>query len=106
MKCVGPDGNPGVAMHSHIKLNGKGDEKTRVPCYFQYHNTAFFGLARSDFALKHGNKKKDWKPPTEEECDINRELVRSVIQSRPAAPIPTPAVPAVDHGEVNWSHVV
>jgi hypothetical protein len=36
----------------------------RVPCYFQYHNTSFFGLARSDWRMS-GIKKSKFTIPDE-----------------------------------------
>ena len=107
MKCVGADGKAGVAMHSFLKLTGEAGEDTtkRVPCYFQYHNTSFFGLARSDYRLGK-KKKKDWVAPTQEEVNENRNRISRVLHTRPApAPAPPAATPPSDGG-INWRNVV
>ena len=106
MKCVGPDGNAGVAMHSFLKLTGQEDAK-RVPCYFQYHNTAFFGLARSDYKLQDG-KKKNWKAPTQQDIADNRAKIRQALLTRPRPKPPAVPSPTAMQAEtnVNWQNVV
>ena len=36
---------------------------TKSPCFIDYHNDVFFGLARGDFKF-FGALKADWQPPT------------------------------------------
>ena len=58
MKCKGPDGKKGVAMH----LN-KSDERS-LPCALLHHNTQFYGLSKNDHRLRGIKRKKDWTFPT------------------------------------------
>ena len=76
MKCVGPDGKKGVAMHRGVKEDGD-----KVPCAIHHHNTAFFGLSRNDHRLVAGGKrKKDWAFPSNQEMAEHAKEVKRVLQ--------------------------
>ena len=77
MRCKGPDGKAGVAMHSDVKLTGKGDDN--VPCYYHYHNTMSFGLAKSDYRMNGLAKKRDWKQASPEDTEMHYKKVRRVL---------------------------
>jgi len=98
MECVGPDGNKGVALH--VKAGGKHTaNKTSTPCFFHYHNTSFFGLAKNDHCLI-GKRKRDYSFPTEEEMIEHRKITKNILQPRvvplPTAPKAKTPAPAVD----------
>jgi len=92
MKCVGPDGRRGVALH--IKTH-KGDEKGAntfdVPCFYHCHNTSFFGLAKNDHKLV-GKRKCDYAFPTAEEMQNHRKETK-IILDPPVVPLPKPVAP-------------
>ena len=73
--CVGPDGKRGVAMHAAHSLT-KGDG---VACFFHYHNTHFYGLARNDFQIA-GIKKQKWCMPSKEEQTVHRRKVKTIYE--------------------------
>ena len=95
MKCIGPDGKQGVAMHRGVK---DGTEDT-VPCAIHHHNTSFFGLAKNDHKLVVGGKrKKDWQFPSAEEITNHAQEVKRVLQ--PACAQPEELTGGGDDGEV------
>ena len=103
MKCVGPDGKSGVALHAAPTTgNRKADH---VSCFFHYHNTSYFGLAREDYHM-HGIAKKDWSPTDEDKQRDHYKEIRRVLelpsgpllnstnQNRETTPARTPRPPA------------
>ena len=74
-KCIGPDGKAGVAMHSATHFGEGGG----IPCFFQHHNTAFFGLSRADCGLV-GVKKRAWKEPNAADLRKNYRKVQRLMQ--------------------------
>ena len=102
-----------VALHRHSKKEEGG-----VPCFFHYHNTDFFGLAKNDYYLA-GKRKKDWTFPTLEDQEEHRHQVRRIHHRRqesssrsstttttrrqlpplPAVPVRTPSSPDVNEPE-------
>ena len=46
-ECVGPDGKKGVAMH--VRPCSKKGKDGEIPCFYHYHDTNSFGLARNDW---------------------------------------------------------
>ena len=59
-------GKCGKAMHHP----GTTNEKVKHPCFIQWHNTMFFGLAKDDFRFV-GSKKKDYDQPSAEKVVIH-----------------------------------
>ena len=77
MKCIGPEGKPGVPMHRVVVGNeGDGDA---VPCVIHHHNTAFFGLCKNGHRLG-GKRKKDWEFPSAQEIREHAKEVKRVLQ--------------------------
>ena len=76
MKCRGPDGNRGVAMHATTS-----EETGRsIPCMFHHHNESFFGLARNDYKLTGIKHKKDWSFPTADERRLHHHKIKRAKQ--------------------------
>lgn len=59
------------AMH---KFPTKADNSS-ISCFFRYHNTACFGLARDDWRVT-GKRKSDWNYPTEATMEENESQMR------------------------------
>lgn len=78
MRCVGEDGKKGVAMHASPNLTGVGE--AGVPCYIHYHNTSFYGLARSDYKMAGITAKKDWKISTPAAKEEHYRKIRRVLE--------------------------
>ena len=78
MKCTGPDGKKGVAIHASPNLSGVGE--SGVPCYIHYHNTNFFGLARTDYKLTGATSKKDWKSANKTTKEEHYRKIRRVLE--------------------------
>jgi hypothetical protein len=49
----------------------------KVPCFFAYHNSAFFGLIRDDWKIT-GAKKKQYTLPDEERLQQHAEAMRQL----------------------------
>lgn len=83
MKCVGPDGKVGVAMHASHSLSNKGDGDDAsgpdVACFFHHHNTQYFGLTRNDYKIA-GINKVDWKRPSPTQVQEHSRKVRRVLE--------------------------
>ena len=77
MKCKGPDGVLGVAMHAS---SPKGRNDSSIPCMYHYHNETFFGLAKNDYRLGGLKTKKEWSYPTEEDQRENYRRVQHLKQ--------------------------
>ena len=107
MKCRGPDGKSGVAMHCG---KSHGDD-SRVPCFYYYHNTQFFGLAKNDFQLAGIKRKRDWTPSNKlRHCDHSKQIKRILTQQTVVVNTPQDSGP-VNRGvgadsSVNWDNVV
>jgi hypothetical protein len=61
----------GVAVHKFPQDNGESS------CFFRYHDTGCFGLARSDFRITN-KKQKDWKYPTMAEIKANEAQMKQL----------------------------
>ena len=110
MKCIGPDGKAGVALHADLKLGSDPEEK--VPCFYQYHNTFDFGLARNDHKIV-GLRRKDWKEPSKDEISEHRNKIRRVLSapdrvlSAVNAPAAAPQAPnTIVDTPINWNNVI
>lgn len=66
-KCTLCPGEPPL----HVKKPDGRDNS----CFLNYHNTATFGAWRGDWKVKAGNRRKDWKYPTDLEL---REQARQM----------------------------
>ena len=62
-------GNPGVHFFP-TKGESKGQD-----CFVRFHSDDFFGLAKSDFTLFQGMKKRDWKPPSNRKMKQNAKHI-------------------------------
>lgn len=62
------------ALHYHKKRDGMS-----VPCFIQYHNTSFFGLAKDD-AYMIGNLKGKYCLPTDESRKQHAAIMRELHQ--------------------------
>jgi hypothetical protein len=85
-------GKCGKAVH-HPKTT---NDKVKHPCFMQWHNTMFFGLAKDDFKLV-GAKKKDYEQPSDERVLLHsvamQRMRAETLQKRPPA-LTTPADPS------------
>jgi hypothetical protein len=79
MECIGPDGKRGVAMHKFAR------ENMPVPCFYQHHNTSFYGLGKSECKLVN-KRKKDWVYPTQIEIKEHARNVRHLLTAN--VPLP------------------
>jgi len=93
VKCVGPDGKQGVALHVQTHKDNKTN-KSSIPCFYHCHNTSFFGLAKNDHKLL-GKRKCDFEFPTEETAQAHRKNVKNILQpiAVPIVPTPLPHTP-------------
>jgi hypothetical protein len=64
----------GVALHPP---NGTRGASAGKPCFYEYHNTSFFGLAKSDYALT-GKRKVDWKEPTDAQKRNHSSFIKNL----------------------------
>ena len=87
-ECVGPDGKLGVSMHRNAKKEGI-NAGSKISCFYHYHNTAFFGLAKNDHKLVGIIRKKDWKFPTETTMASHRREIQRLLQPTTAVPGPS-----------------
>jgi hypothetical protein len=62
-----------VAVHKFPQEDGQS------ACFFRYHDTGCFGLARNDFKITN-KKQKDWKLPTMEERQKNEEQMKQLSE--------------------------
>ena len=76
-KCIGEDGKAGVAMHAAPNLRGVGE--TGIPCYLHYHNTSFFGLARSDYRMAGISNKGKWVKATPARKQQHYKHIKGVL---------------------------
>ena len=76
-KCQGPDGKKGVAVHAAAPTK---KDPGAVSCFFHYHNTSYFGLAREDYHM-HGIAKKDWRSPTDIAQKEHYKEIRRVLNT-------------------------
>ena len=117
MKCIGADGKKGVAVHPSPNLSGVGE--SGVPCYIHYHNTTFFGLARSDYKLAGVSSKKDWKSSSKQAKEIHYRKIRRVLEpslgnrSTPSSVSPATAGSNnnnrqrnTENPSINWDNVI
>jgi hypothetical protein len=63
----------GVAVHKFAKPN-IGDGVTS--CFFRYHDSGCFGLARNDWKITNKKRLKDWSYPTSEEFKTNAQQMK------------------------------
>jgi hypothetical protein len=61
----------GVAVHKFPQEDGQPS------CFFRYHDTGCFGLARSDFKITN-KKQKDWTYPTLSEIQKNEDQMKKL----------------------------
>ncbi|MGL5935918.1 MAG: hypothetical protein ACRCZI_09890 [Cetobacterium sp.] len=61
----------GVAVHKFTQEDGQ------PACFFRYHDTGCFGLARSDFKITN-KKQKEWSYPTLSEIRKNEEQMKKL----------------------------
>jgi len=99
MKCKGPDGKYGVAMHKNDSKTGSANN-TGVSCFYHHHNKTFFGLAKNDYKLVGSKRKRDYHFPTETEMAKHRKEVNKLLA--PTTVIP-PMPPLQSH--TNPHHV-
>jgi len=82
MKCVGPDGKKGIAMHIKTHTNNHGvsaANPAKVPCLLHCQSISFLGLAKTDHNLI-GKRKRDCTFPTEEEMDWRQKETKVLLQ--------------------------
>jgi hypothetical protein len=63
----------GVAMHKFPPQDNPG----ATPCFYLYHDTGCFGLARNDWKITQ-KKMKDWAFPTPAEINLNQQQMKSL----------------------------
>ena len=99
-------------MHASPNLTGKGYDG--IPCYMHYHNTSFYGLARSDYKMTGLTAKKDWKSPTVTQREEHRRKIQRVIDTDSAL-VSRRLDDGVnggsnnnnnDDGSINWNNVI
>jgi hypothetical protein len=65
----------GVAVHKFPQPN-VGDGVTS--CFFRYHDSGCFGLARDDWKITNKKRMKDWSYPTMEEFKTNEQQMKTL----------------------------
>ena len=65
----------GVFLH----YNTTRGEAAGKNCFFQYHDDAFFGLAKCDHAIAN-IKKGDWKDPSQSAQKKNRDYITRITR--------------------------
>ena len=86
LKCTNPVNKEiGVPLHKHSRDGN-------VPCFFHYHNTEFFGLAKNDYWLT-GKRKRDWRgmPSIEDRSEHGRFVRLLHERGRPLSAPPRAA---------------
>jgi hypothetical protein len=75
----------GVAVHKFAK-DGVGDGTTS--CFFLYHDTGCFGLARDDWKMTNKKRMKDWSFPTATDMKNNHTQMKQLSEhlARSTAP--------------------
>ena len=68
--CGNSNGGPGVALHYSVKGKVGGNN-----CYYNYHNSAYLGMAREDYLMIGHGLKSEWKKPTKNALKLNRDHI-------------------------------
>ena len=79
-ECVGPDGKKGVAMH--VRPCSKKGKDGEIPCFYHYHDTNSFGLARNDWKRSEKTKrKKEWTQPTDADRRAHAKKIKRLMEA-------------------------
>jgi hypothetical protein len=76
----------GVAVHKFAQ-DSVGDGITS--CFFRYHDTGCFGLARDDWKITNKKKMKEWSYPTVADRKANEEQMRRLSEHVSSSVPPT-----------------
>jgi hypothetical protein len=100
VKCKYLCGNCKVPIHFY-DYNPKEQGAKTVHCFLQYHNTAYYGLAKADRTLV-GVKRKDFTVPDEQRINEHSEAMLRLRIGESTSPIPlntTTATARTNHSD-------